>query len=197
MKSIKQLIFFALLSREALAMTNELARVQHYLNSITTLESEFKQESSAATRFGKLYIAKPYKVKWDYILPKPSLIISSKNQFIYYDPKMKEVTYLPSTRVPGFFLANEKIEFNGNIKVLSYKKSASTMTVDLQDESMKKANLVVQLILHPNPIELTGIKVVDLTQQSEIIITFDHLKINQPISQEVFAFKDPNFFNTK
>jgi|GEM_PF-7002913 len=194
MKITKLLVFFAFVSFANLAVASDLPQLQNYLNSITTLEAEFKQESDGAPRFGKLYISKPYNIKWDYTLPKKSLVLGSKNQFIYYDPRMDEVTYVPSSKVPGFFLADKNIEFGKNIDVLAHHKTEKIITIDLQDKVMKKSNIVVQLIFQRKPIQIMGLKVIDWSQQTEIIFTLNNLKVNSAMPEAVFAFKDPNFF---
>ncbi len=181
----------------AISHADDLKRVQAYLNEITTLEANFRQDSSGAPAFGKLYIAKPYKIKWDYLLPKQFLILSSKHQFIYYNPKVQEVTYIPSSKVPGFFLAEQNIEFGKNIEVLHVERDEKELSVLLQDKTLRKAELAVALVFKRQPFQLQAVKLEDRLQQTEIIITLSDLKLNDPIPGEAFFFKDPNFFKSK
>ena len=176
---------------------DKITDVERYLNNITTLECNFTQHSSDGERRGKLYIAKPYRIKWDYHTPKNALIVGSKAQFIYYNAELQEVSYIPSAKVPGFFLAHKEIKFGENIKVISQKEEGGNIFLDLQDAKMQESNIVARIGLTLNSIKLFSIRIINEDQGSEVEIILNDLQINQPIDEKVFIFKDPNFFKLK
>ncbi len=196
MKTIKVVVFFIVTAIYNVAFAKEvdISKIQVYLNSIKTLEADFKQDGEGDPRFGRLYISKPYKIKWDYTFPKPSLIIGNKKRFVYYDPKMKEVTYIPSKKIPGFFLSYKEVVFGENLSVVSSKQTNNSISIDVQDSIMKEAMAKVRLSFHKSPIAIESISIIDMSQDTEIIISLSNLKVNQQIPDDIFEFKDPNFF---
>lgn len=196
MKISKLLLFFLLISISKISIAKDLnvKALEDHLNSIKTLEATFKQYASGSQSVGKLYISKPYKIKWEYTSPKSSLIIGNKNRFIYYDPKMQEVTYVPSDKIPGFFLSYKQISFGDNISVLSVLEDRNDIYIDVQDSVMKNSMMKVRLGFQKNPLIITSITVIDIAQDSDISIHLSDIKINQQVIDSVFEFKDPNFF---
>lgn len=190
-------IFSEIKERHVARDLDKITDVERYLNNITTLECSFIQHSSDGERRGKLYIAKPYRIKWDYHTPKHALIVGSKAQFVYYNAELQEVSYIPSAKVPGFFLAHKEIKFGENIKIISQKEEGENIFLDLQDAKMQESNIVARIGLTLNSIKLFSIKIINEDQGSEVEIILNDLKINQPIDDKVFIFKDPNFFKLK
>lgn len=196
MKISKLLLFFLFIfiSKSSLAKELNTKLLENYLNGIKTLEATFNQEASSSRSAGKLYLSKPYKIKWEYISPKASLIIGNKSRFVYYDPKMQEVSYIPSAKVAGFFLSYNEINLGDNISILEMKEDKNSIYIDVQDSVMKNSMIKVRLGFQRKPLLITSITVIDIAQDSDISIYLSDLKINQPILDSVFEFKDPNFF---
>lgn len=75
-----------------------LARLQHFLDTLQTLEADFVQtvaEPAAgvpATSTGHLSVAKPNYFRWDYATPTQQIIVSDGQEVSYYEPDLKQVT---------------------------------------------------------------------------------------------------------
>lgn len=196
MKIPKLLLFFLFIfiSEPALSKDRNRKLLEDYLNGIKTLEATFNQKAASSRSSGKLYISKPYKIKWEYISPKASLIIGNKNRFVYYDPKMQEVSYIPSAKVAGFFLSYKDVRFGDNISILGMKEDKDSIYIDVQDSVMKDSMIKIRLGFQKKPMLIKSISIIDVAQDSDVSIYLSDIKINQPILDSVFEFKDPNFF---
>ena len=64
----------------------DLARVEDYLNDLTTLKADFVQiNPDGGTVTGELYYQRPDKMRLDYDPPSDILIISDGWTIVYYD----------------------------------------------------------------------------------------------------------------
>jgi outer membrane lipoprotein carrier protein len=74
-----------------LAAADVVIKVQAYYNGITKLQSDFRQEYTntiygrSSTSDGKLYIAKPGKMRWDYKQPEKKHFISDGTTLWVYE----------------------------------------------------------------------------------------------------------------
>ncbi|NNL84431.1 MAG: outer membrane lipoprotein carrier protein LolA [Myxococcales bacterium] len=82
-----------------------VARVQQQYDGITDLQADFRQLSRSvalggggaaeeASR-GRVILAKPGRMRWDYREPEPSLVVSDGETLWIYDPDAGEVQVLP------------------------------------------------------------------------------------------------------
>lgn len=79
-----------------------LADISDYLNSITTLTSDFKQINDDGTvSTGKLYIRKPGRMRFEYDPPEQALVIAAASAVVIIDKKSNQPpeTY-PLNRTP-------------------------------------------------------------------------------------------------
>ena len=85
-------------------------RVERYLNSITTLQSTFFQQSST-NEFaeGEIFLSRPGKMRIEYKAPNPILIVARGKYLSYIDTELQNVTYIPVEDTPAAFLLSGRI----------------------------------------------------------------------------------------
>lgn len=136
-------------------------------------------------------LKRPGKFKWEYDARQPILIISNGRQLVYYDKKLKEVSYAGVENTLASFLARKNIRLSGDVKLLSIedkngavsarveqagKPDQGTLTMYFDDTNMKILMLAVT--------DANG----NLTK-----ITFDNQQFGLNIADGNFVFYDPKY----
>lgn len=168
-------------------------KVESYLNSIKTLEADFKQMSSGGElASGRFYLSRPGKFRWEYLEGQQVLIISNGSQIVYYDRKLDEVTHIPMQYSIASFLAEEHIKLSGKIKLISIKDNGmQVQAIVTQKDKPDEGTLV--MYFDKEPMKLTQLEVID-QDKNITVVSLKNQKFNQPIAKDQFVFKDRKFY---
>lgn len=133
------MVSFLFFSLNAKAQSTEnLQKIETYLNSIKSLEATFVQmASNGATAEGRLFIKKPNKIRMEYAEPTNVLIVGDGDFIVYKDLDLDQVTHIDYDDIPASMILSDKINIDNNkIKVLDfYQDSGSTsITLDYADK---------------------------------------------------------------
>jgi hypothetical protein len=101
-----------------------IARLETYLNRITTLRARFVQVSSnGAVAEGDLYLSRPGRLRFEYDPPHPALLIANGVNLLYYDRDLEQASFLPLWETPLSFLLRERVDLSeGGIEVLAVER---------------------------------------------------------------------------
>ncbi len=168
-----------------------LERVSKYLNSLSTIESDFVQlapDGSLAT--GKFFLKRPGKMRWQYDPPIPVLMISNGKFLIYYDYELQQVSNIPLDDTLAGFLAQAKIDFDPDvIKVLQAEavNNVIRIRITLQD-APEDGELTMELT--DSPLQLRNLMLKD-KEGKETNVSLSNAKYGHPLQESLFIFKDP------
>jgi outer membrane lipoprotein-sorting protein len=175
------------------AHAEELARVERYLNGLTTLKADFVQiNPDGGTVSGELYYQRPDKMRLDYNPPSDILIVSDGWTIVYYDRRLEQVSHLFPNSTPLGFLLRDKVRLSGDVTVTDVRRSAGELQVTLvQTEEPNQGS--IQLAFAEEPLELRRWTVFDAEGQAT------HLVLERPqtgmrLDRELFRFRDPQFY---
>ena len=74
---------------------SDVLEIENYLNNIKTLHASFVQTASNGnTSEGKIYIAKPNKIRMEYNDPVNVSIVGDGNFIVYHDKELDQVTHI-------------------------------------------------------------------------------------------------------
>ncbi|MCP5370486.1 MAG: outer membrane lipoprotein carrier protein LolA [Hyphomicrobiales bacterium] len=91
----------------------DLARIEAYLNGITTLEARFAQVSSdGGYAKGTLHLWRPGRMRLEYDPPVPVLIVADSRFLIYFDKELGQTSYLGLDSTPAGFLIRDRISLD-------------------------------------------------------------------------------------
>lgn len=179
-------------------------QVQDYLNSVNTFSANFKQYGSdGKVKEGRFLLAKPGRVKWEYLSPKKVVIIGNGKNIVYYDYELEEASHMSTKSVLAHFLSKEKLNLNKDVKVEKFSsgKNYSLLVVTekrkkTQESHIKQLTLKFEHVAakQDSTIKLIEVDVVDHNGQ-EVEIVFSNVKVNINIDKSEFVFKNPNFFS--
>jgi outer membrane lipoprotein-sorting protein len=110
-----------------------LARLEAYLNQITTLHARFVQVSSnGAFAEGDLYLDRPGRLRFEYDPPHPALLIANGVTLLYYDRDLEQATFLPLWETPLWFLIRERVDLSDGLEVVDIIQGAGTIKVTVR-----------------------------------------------------------------
>lgn len=168
----------------------DLQSIESYLNNIKTMEADFVQTSSnGGTAEGKLYIAKPNKIRMEYAEPTNVLIVGDGNFIIYNDKDLDQVTHIDYKDIPASLILANDVKIDGkNIKVKNFYQDAGTTSITL-DYKEKGDIGPITLIFSNNPLELKQWKIVD-PQNVEVTVSLYSTQKDPALDSDLFKFKN-------
>ena len=171
----------------------DIARIEQYLNGLTTLKADFVQiNPNGGTLTGELYYQRPDKMRLDYDPPSEILIISDGWWVIYYDRQLEQVSHLSIGSTPLGFLLSDEIRLSGDVTVTDVNRSAGELHVTLvQSDEPNQGS--IQLSFAENPLELRRWTVVD-AQGLPTHVVLERPETGLPLERELFRFRNPRFY---
>ncbi len=164
--------------------------------------AEFDQQSTISameitdSASGKLFVKRPGRMRWEYILPEAQIIISDGTDLWIYQPEENQVMI---GKAPSFFAEGKGAAFLSDLKSIRKEFDVSLAPEDA------KGNPVIKLIPKKkskdfNEIFLTISKsaaTIDriLTKNGfgdETRIQINTYRFNQDLSEDMFVFEIPN-----
>jgi outer membrane lipoprotein-sorting protein len=175
------------------AQAGDVARIEAYLNDLTTFRSDFVQTNpDGGTVTGELYYERPDKMRLDYDPPSEILIISDGWWLIYYDRKLDQVSHLSIDSTPLGFLLSDHIRLSGDVTVTDVARGAGELKVTLiQTDEPNQGS--IQLAFAEDPMELRRWTVIDAQGQATYVV-LEGLERGVPLNGELFRFRNPQFY---
>ena len=184
------MIFFLYSNIVQAQKTHDLQAIENYLNSIKNMEADFVQTSSnGGTAEGKLYIAKPNKIRMEYDDPTSVLIVGDGNYIVFYDKDLDQVTHIDYDDIPASLILANDIKIDGkNIKATNFYQDACITSVTL-DYKEKGDIGTITLTFTNNPLELKQWKIID-PQNIEVKVSLYNIMQDVEMKDSLFKFKD-------
>ena len=141
------------------------------------------------TAEGKLYIAKPNKIRMEYADPTSVLIVGDGDYIIYNDKDLDQVTHIDYDDIPATLILADDIKIDGKkIKVTDFYQDSGSTTITL--EYTEKGDLgPITLVFSNNPMELKQWKIVD-PQSVEVTVSLYDTQKDKDLDERLFKFKD-------
>jgi outer membrane lipoprotein-sorting protein len=173
--------------------SEDIARIEDYLNGLRTLRSNFTQiNPDGGTASGKLYYARPDKMRLDYDAPSDLLIIANGWDLVYQDRRLKQVSHLFTSSTPLGFLLQDPIRLSGKVTVTDLEHRGGELRVSVvQTDEPKQGTLV--LAFAEQPFELRRWTLVD-AQGLATHVLLESPQTDVPIDDKLFVFHNPKFY---
>ena len=171
----------------------DIARIEDYLNDLTTLKADFVQiNPDGGTVTGELYYQRPDKMRLDYDPPSDILIISDGWTIVYYDRRLEQVSHLFINSTPLGFLLSDDIRLSGDVTVTDVERSAGELHVTLvQTDEPNQGS--IQLSFAEDPLELRRWTVLDAQGQATHVV-LERPETELSLDRELFRFRNPKFY---
>ncbi len=171
----------------------DVARVEAYLNTISSVKSRFLQRSSAGQPAeGWLYLRRPNRIRLDYRPPAFLQIYAKGYWLIYVDTELEETTHVPLKSTPAGFLVRERVRLSGDITVVRVERSDGALRLHIVQTEEPEAGRVV-LTVADSPMRLRDWTVID-AQGVETRVSLLDPQFNVGLDDKLFEF-DEKMFN--
>jgi len=191
MKYIFQAFMWVLfLSVEATAATQseDVKKVENYLNSIKTMSADFVQIASNGEKVeGHLYVQKPNKIRMEYKEPSNILIVGNGDYIVYYDKELEQITNIDYEDIPAALILANTVKIDGKeLKVTDYATDPGMTRIGLQ--YAKAGDLgPFTLVFHNRPFELKQWKVIT-PQSMEVSLSLYDTVVDGKLNDDLFKF---------
>lgn len=132
-----------------------LSELSAYLNSLTTVESEFTQVNADGTiSTGTIRISRPGKVRFEYAPPDRSLVLSDGQQVAIFDPKSNQPPeQYPLRRTPLNLILAANVNLGAAKMVIAHREDGPATRVTAQDPEHPEYGRI-DMVFTASPIEL-------------------------------------------
>ena len=170
--------------------TETVERIEAYLTSVRTIESDFVQSSSKGEfSRGRLYVSRPDHLRLDYKPPSTMQIFVTGAWLIHVDTELEEVTHVPLARTPAAFLVGDEVSLSDKVTVTGIGMDTKTIRIQVVRSDEPEAGSVI-LAFARNPLSLKSWTVTD-AQGVSTRVALVRPRFNGSIDRSVFDF-DPD-----
>lgn len=169
---------------------SDVLEIENYLNNIKTLHASFVQTASNGnTSEGKIYIAKPNKIRMEYNDPVNVSIVGDGNFIVYHDKELDQVTHIDYDDVPASLILANDIKIDGKkIKITDFYKDSGTTEAVVEYEVNGETHPIT-LVFNNNPFELKQWKITD-SQGIEISVFLYNMEQDKDLDETLFTVKE-------
>lgn len=175
------------------AARSDLARIETYLNELTTLDSQFVQLSQDGFVEGRLRLSRPGDMRIDYKEPVPVEIVASGLMVMYYDRELGQTTFLPVSETPAYFLLRDRIDLTDGLTVTDFAREASAIRVTMVESANPDAGQIT-VVFEDKPLRLVKWRVIDATGNViDVALVDPHFGVTFDNASDLFSTVDPQF----
>jgi len=132
----------------------DVARVEAYLNTISTLKARFIQvDRRGEVKEGKIFLQRPDKMRMEYDPPFNMVVVAFNGRLDYHDPTVPITSFINISLTPMADLAKPVVKLSGKLSVEEVARTPGSLRLTLAQSSDPNARKVV-ITLADNPLEL-------------------------------------------
>tara|TARA_R110000787_G_scaffold16622_28_gene50963 strand:+ start:15268 stop:15888 length:621 start_codon:yes stop_codon:yes gene_type:complete len=154
----------------------DIARIETYLNDITTLRARFLQVApDGGMAEGSLALKRPGRMRFEYDPPAQIEVVADGLFVHYHDKELKQVTAVPISTTPLAVLLDDKVVLDGSndgIVVTALERRPGLIAATVADKD-DLGNGSVTLIFSDQPLQLRQWVVHDAQGLSTKLTLFD------------------------
>jgi outer membrane lipoprotein-sorting protein len=164
----------------------DLKRISAYLDSIHTMRARFQQvAASGGLASGKIYLRRPGLMRVEYEPPVPVLLVADGLWVNYYDTELDQLTQIPISQTPVWFLLQETIDFTPAITVTRIERSPGALRLSVYQTENPDAGSA-SLTFSDDPLQLKQWTIKD-SQGTQVEIALQDAVFGGALSNDLFA----------
>lgn len=174
-----------------------LADVERALAATVTLTADFRQTADDGhTISGTMSLKRPGRVRFDYGVAAPFLVVADGKRLSFVDYKVSQVSEWPLSSTPLGVLLDPKADLSRLARVLPDAESPIPGQIAVAAEDPKRPDFGRILFFlkpdatAPGGLALTGWRVTDAQNKLTVVDLFNS-RFNVPIKDSTFGFRDP------
>ncbi|GAB2177923.1 LolA family protein [Dongia sp. agr-C8] len=144
----------------------DVARIEEYLNGITTMRAKFQQVDGAGNiAFGMIYVRRPGFLRVQYDPPSQVILVADSIAVSYYDAELNQLNQAPLGLSPLWFLLRDHVSLGGDVTVTTFNRGPNVFEIGIVQTDEPDAGTVT-LVLGDKPLELQQWTIVDSKNQA-------------------------------
>ena len=133
---------------------DDIARIETYLNGITTMSSRFNQRSSTGNvASGLLYLSRPGRMWFEYDPPAQILLVADGLFLVYVDRELEQISNVPISRTPLRVLIDDDVNLISAYDIAAIDRRAGTLAIILTLKEDPDGGMV-RLLFADKPLQL-------------------------------------------
>ncbi len=171
------------------ADTLQLQRFAAYLNGIRTMTARFRQvASNGAVSEGKLWVARPGRMRFEYDAPNPITLLADSTNVYYWDKDLNQISKYELRSTPAWFLLRDPIAFGADVTVTAFQRvGGATIGVTVVENAQPDAGSLT-LVFTENPLALRQWTVVD-QQGKTTTVSLSNLQFGMALDPGLFQYQ--------
>jgi outer membrane lipoprotein-sorting protein len=162
-------------------------RANAYFNGITTLVSDFTQSGGDGRKVtGKLYVAKPGRLRFEYAKPSPLEIIADGTSVAIRNRKLATQDLYFISQTPLKFLLKGNLDLTKDTKILEIKQAADVTTIKIEDKATFGGTSRITLVFNTADFTLKNWVVSD-PQGYETLVALNNMNTRQQPDPALFT----------
>jgi outer membrane lipoprotein-sorting protein len=167
----------------------DLQRIAAYLGGITTMYARFYQYSTnGGTASGQVWMERPGRMRFEYNLPSPILLIADRFYVYYIDKQLAEMQKVGLKATPAWLLLRDPITFD-DLVVTGFVRAANLLQVTLVEKAHPDAGSLT-MSFSEKPLALRQWTVVD-AQRRTTTVTLAGQQFGMALDPTLFVYQDP------
>ncbi len=150
-----------------------LNRVSAYLNSIHTLQGGFIQlDPNGSAEQGSIYLSKPGRVRFEYLPPSPTLVVSDGSTIAVKNKQLNTVDRYPLDDTPLDLILGDDLDLAHNSAVTGVSEQGGELIVHARSNN-SRAQGDISIVFAEPQLELRQWTIVDAQGQSTTVALRD------------------------
>jgi outer membrane lipoprotein-sorting protein len=181
-------------SVEALTPKQIVQRANAYFNGMDSFAGDFIQTNEDGRRFkGKLMVARPGKMRFDYAPPAKVLILSDGSTVAVVDERLRTKDRYPIGQTPLKFLLDDQINISKDLKLIRAKAAGGEASITVEDRTTFGGTSRITILFDQETFALTGWRVTD-GQGVTTKVGVSNIKRGVSIPEKNFEITDEDIF---
>lgn len=164
-----------------------VVRANLYFNGISTLYGDFVQIGADGRKIGgKLYLARPGKLRFDYDAPSTLEVIADGSSVVVRDRKLATQDAYPLSQTPLKFLLRDRIDLAADLKVTNVASEPDGIRVSVEDWTTFGGTSRIVLYFDPEMRNLSQWRITD-PQGYQTVVMLSNLQRGRTMDPKLFT----------
>jgi outer membrane lipoprotein-sorting protein len=163
----------------------DLARIETYLNTLTTLQAKFLQVApDGSLSGGQAWLARPGRLLFQYDPPAPFLLVAAHGQLVFQDSSIQQVSHTSLNSTPLGMLLASHVTLSGDVTVTGINRLPGEIDVSVV-RTGSEGDGTLTLVFADAPLTLRQWTVLD-AQRKETKVTLFNAQLGGAIDPKLF-----------
>jgi outer membrane lipoprotein-sorting protein len=169
--------------------TTDLQRIAAYLNNIHSMYARFQQTSpGGGTTTGHLWMARPGRMRFEYDLPSPILLLADRFYVYFVDKELAQMSKVGLKSTPAWLLLRDPITFS-DLVVTRFERGASTLRITVLEQAEPDIGSLT-MVFSDRPLALRQWSIVDQQRKTITVSLYDE-QFGIALDPKLFVYQDP------